>query len=99
MMLTKMLSCWMTWEAVSHIASACKQVLLDPQTEEGTMREAPVVVITVAVTPVVVQGVEDFLDRGDTSIDNPTFTFLTLNTAATEETEFPLRKLATYSDT
>lgn len=63
------------------------------------MREAPGVATTVVVIPVVVQGVEDFLDRGATSIDNPTFTFLTLNTAATEETEFPLRKLPTYSNT
>ena len=97
-MLIKMLFYWMTWEAASHIASACKQVLLDLQTEAGAFREAAGVVIMVVATLVVVQGVEDFLSRGAPSFDNPTFVLLTSNTA-TEETGLPLKKLPTYSDT
>lgn len=88
----------MTWEAASHIASACKQVLLDLQTEAGEIQEAPGVVIMVVTTLVVVQGVVSLLGRGEPFFDNISFDLLTLNTA-TEGTELPLKKSQTYFDT
>ena len=97
MMLIKMLSCWTTWEAASHIAFACKQLLLDLQTEVGTLLEAPGVVIMVVAMLPVVQGAVDMLGRGERSLDNHTFVLLIFKTAV-EETEFQLKKLLIYSD-
>jgi succinate dehydrogenase hydrophobic anchor subunit len=96
-MLIKMLSCWMTWEAASHIASACKQALLDLQTGEGAIQEVLGVVTMVVATLAVVQGVVGLLGRGEPFFDNIAFDLLTLNTA-TEGTELPLKKSQTYFD-
>lgn len=52
----------------------------------------------VVATLAVVQGVEDFPDRGEPSFNNHIFILLNWNTA-TEETGLPLKKLPTYSDT
>lgn len=78
MMWIKMLSCWMIWEAASHIVFVCKQLLLDLQTEGEVIQEVLEVVIVALVTPVAVQGVVGLLDRGKPFFDNITFDLLTL---------------------
>ena len=72
MMLIKMLYCWTIWETASHTVYACKQVLLDLQTKAEMIQEAPGVVIMVAATLVVVQGVVDSSDRGESLLATPT---------------------------
>lgn len=93
MMLIKMLSCWMTWEAASHIASACKQLLLDLQTEVVTLLEAPGVVIMVATMLPVVQGAVDILGRGEPSLDNPTFVLLIFKNSS-RRNRVPIEEIA-----